>query len=362
MLIVFGVVSITTISCMGHKKFGKTPKGERLERIKTSPNYKDGQFQNLNDTPQFGENYSMGGLIYEKLFKSFPNLKPIDSIPSIKTDLLNLDPKKNVLVWFGHSSYFMQIDGVRFLIDPVFSGNASPIPNTMKAYDGSNEYGVIDMPKIDYLLISHDHYDHLDYETIVALKPKVENIICGLGVGAHFEHWGYDPKIITEKDWHDSIQIKNDFTIFITPARHFSGRGLSRNKSLWVSYVLQTPTMKIYLGGDSGYDSHYSEIGNKFGSFDLAILENGQYNEAWPFIHQTPEETLKAAQDLNAKRILPVHSSKFALANHPWDEPLTKLTELNKTYNFSLATPFIGEILDLDDPNQKFEQWWIGLK
>src|SRR5690606_14850131 len=146
------------------------------------------------------------------------------------------------------------------------------------------------------------------------------------------------------------------------PARHFSGRGLSRNQTLWVSYVLQTPSLNIYLGGDSGYDGHYNEIGSKFGPFDLAVLENGQYNKAWPYIHEMPEEVLKAAKDLQAKRILPVHSSKFALSNHPWFEPLTKLTELNAVAKVNLITPMIGEVVHLSDPDQQFGRWWEGIK
>ncbi len=342
--------------------FGKNPTGERLKRIKKSPNYKNGQFQNLSHTPAFGENYTIFKIIYERIFRKFPKVKPVDTIPHVKTDLKKIDPHRNVLIWFGNSSYYMQIDGVRILVDPVFSGNASPIPNTVKSYIGADVFSVSDFPAIDYLMLSHDHYDHLDYKTVMGLKSKVKNIICGLGVASHFESWGFDPNIILEKDWHESVVIKDNFTVFVEPARHFSGRGFSRNKTLWASYVIQAPTLKVYLGGDSGYDKHYLEIATKYGPFDLVILENGQYNKAWPYIHETPDQVLKAAQDLKSKRILPIHSSKFTLSTHPWDDPLTKLTELNKNYNFSLVTPIIGEIVNLDDINQKFEQWWSELK
>lgn len=349
------------ISYMAKSKFGKIPSGERLERIKTSLNYKNGQFNNLNHTPQFAKNQSIAKIVYEKLFKKHPKLKPVEGIPSIKTDLHHLDPKKNLLIWFGHSSYFIQIDGVSILVDPVFSGSASPVPNTIKSFDGSNVYTAEDLPQIDYMLITHDHYDHLDYETSLALKSKVGTVICGLGVGSHLEYWGYDFEKIIEKDWYENLEVKNKLKIFVEPARHFSGRGFKRNKTLWVSYVLQTPSLNIYLGGDSGYDTHYVDIGKKYGPFDLVILENGQYNKAWPYIHQTPEEVLKAAKKLKAKQILPVHSCKFALSDHPWDEPLTKLTELNKAYDFSLVTPIIGEVVELNEESQKFKKWWLGL-
>lgn len=218
------------------------------------------------------------------------------------------------------------------------------------------------MPEIDYLLITHDHYDHLDYETVIALKPKIKTVVCGLGVGSHFEDWGFDTSIIIEKDWNESIISDDGISIHTAPARHFSGRSFTRNNTLWLSFILQTPNLKIYMGGDSGYDTHFAEIGEKFGGFDLAILDNGQYNIAWQAIHMLPQEVLKATQDLKAKRLFPVHSSKFALAQHPWDEPLVKITELNKTFNIPLVTPMIGEQVNLKDEKQPFKQWWTDIE
>jgi L-ascorbate metabolism protein UlaG (beta-lactamase superfamily) len=342
-------------------KFGKAPSGERLERVKASPNYKDGKFQNLVFTPDLTEGYSMFGVMIDMLFKSHPNRSPIDSIPSIKTNLKELPTDENVLVWFGHSSYFMQIEGKTFLIDPVFSGNASPIPGTTKSFKGTDTYNVADLPKIDYLVISHDHYDHLDYETIIALKDKVGQVICGLGVGEHFEYWGYSSSSLIEKDWNESVDLGNNFTISTVPGRHFSGRSFNRNNTLWTSYVLKTPTQQIFIGGDSGFSNHFKSIGEKFGSIDLAILENGQYNVAWQAIHTLPNETLQAGKDLNAKRIFPVHSGKFSLGMHPWYEPLSEITRINNG-EIPLVTPMIGEVVKLSDEGQEFNQWWKGLK
>lgn len=343
-------------------KFGKRPEGKRLEQIKKSKNFRDGKFQNLSFTPQLTEGTTIPKVLYSFLFQKNPLTKPVEIIPSVKTDLLNLQPGKDVLVWFGHSSYFIQLDGKTFLIDPVFSGNASPLPGTNKSFEGSDVYSAADIPAIDYLIITHDHYDHLDHETIVQLKTKVKTIICGLGVGAHFEHWGYATERIIEKDWNEKTDLENEFVIYTTPARHFSGRGFTRNKTLWVSYVLQTPSMKIFIGGDSGYDTHFAKIGNEYGPFDLAILENGQYDARWKYIHATPEEVLQASKELKAKRVFPVHSGKFAMANHPWDEPLKKITELNKTMNIPLLTPMIGEVVQLKDEEQKFTEWWMNVK
>lgn len=353
---------VTTYFYMRQAKFGKHPAGARLEQIKKSPNYRNGKFQNIHPTPNLTEGYGYAGVTYEFLFKKNPRRKPVDSIPSTKTDLFKLLPEEDVLVWFGHSSYYIQLDGKKILVDPVFSGNASPIPGTNKAFRGTDRYTVDDLPEIDYLFISHDHYDHVDHETLSRLKTKVKKIICGLGVGAHLEHWGYLPGSIIEKDWNETISLDPGFTAYTRPARHFSGRGFSANNTLWLSYLLQTPTMKIYIGGDSGYDTHFAEIGQEFGPIDLAILEDGQYDIKWRYIHLLPEEVLNAAVDLKAKRLFPVHSSKFVMANHPWDEPLAKVSELNRNYNIPLVTPIIGQRVNLKDSSQQFSQWWVGMK
>jgi L-ascorbate metabolism protein UlaG (beta-lactamase superfamily) len=347
---------------MRQSKFGQNPEGARLERIKNSPNYRDGQFQNLSETPSFAEGYSIAGVMYNFLFTTYPRTKPESKIPSIKINLKTIPLEEDVLVWFGHSSYYLQLAGKRILVDPVFSGNASPIPGSMKSFDGTDIYTVSDLPEIDYLLITHDHYDHVDYTTLIQLKHKVSQVICGLGVGAHFEYWGYAADMINENDWHDSVQITDNFTLYAQPSRHFSGRGFNRNSTLWLSYVLKTDDYSIFLGGDSGYDDHYKAIGTQYGPFDLAVLENGQYNPAWPYIHHTPEEVLQAAVDLNAQRVLPVHSSKFALSNHPWDEPLKAITSLSASYQMPLVTPIIGEIVYLRNANQPFHKWWEGLE
>lgn len=347
---------------MRQPQFGKAPRGERLEQLQLSANYKDGKFQNRQLTPMVSEGYSMVGVVFQYIFGRFPRTIPTDTIPSVKTELKTLSLTENVLIWFGHSSYFIQLNGKRFLVDPVFSGNASPIPNTNRSFKGTDIYAAEDMPEIDFLLITHDHFDHLDYPTMMKLKPKINKIICGLGVGEHFEHWKFDRAMIIEKDWNERVEIDDNYTLHTAPARHFSGRGLIRNNTLWLSFVLQTPGMKLYLGGDSGYDTHFAEIGKKFGGFDLVILDNGQYNPAWQSIHMLPEEVLKAAEDLKAERLFPVHSSKFKLAYHAWDEPLKTISQLNEeTYHGPLVTPKIGEIVYLNDRTQIFTRWWENL-
>ncbi|HEY0261869.1 MAG TPA: MBL fold metallo-hydrolase, partial [Chitinophagales bacterium] len=186
-------------------QFGKNPTGKRLERIEQSPNFRHGQFRNLEKTPQLTEGYTMFGVMRKMLFEQNPKRLPNIAIPSVKSDLKSFAADENILVWFGHSSYFLQIDGKRILVDPVLSTNASPVPGTNKSFEGTNIYTTEDIPNIDYLFISHDHYDHLDYATVVKLKPKIGKIICGLGVGSHFEYWGFDASKIIENDWQEKI-------------------------------------------------------------------------------------------------------------------------------------------------------------
>ena len=274
-------------------------------------------------------------------------------IPSEKTDL-NALPDES-FVWFGHSSYLLRTGGKNILVDPVFSGNASPLSFTTKAFPGSNVYSPVDMPAIDYLFISHDHWDHLDYRTVKALDGKVKHIITGLGTGSHLEHWGITPAKITELDWWETYTGPEGFHFTATPARHFSGRGFKRNQHLWISLVIETGKKRIYLGGDSGYDAHFKKIGEKFGGFDLAILECGQYHPYWKYIHMMPEETAMVADELRATKFIPVHWGKFRLSLHDWDEPVRRVSAAS-TFSTPLF-PYIGRPLSLEQ-EMKTDRWW----
>lgn len=356
-ILVFLSLAVATYLFLRLPRFGKTPSGQHLERIKKSENYHSGGFQNLSPTPDLTEGATYWTVIGEFLFGKKVRMKPNGKIPSLKADLHALEKKEDIMVWFGHSSYFLQLKGKNILVDPVFSGSASPIPIGTRAFTGTDVYTPDDIPEVDILMITHDHWDHLDYSTMIALKPKIGKIVCGLGIGAHFLHWGFSAEQILEKDWNESIDF-GDLKVHVLPARHFSGRGLSRNKALWVSFLVETSNAKYYLGGDSGYDSHFKRIGEKYGPIDLAILDNGQYDKSWKYIHLMPEEILLAAQDLNAGRVLPVHSGKFVLGNHSWDEPLEKIIQNNVAFGLNVITPKIGEKVLLGDTSQKFSTWW----
>ncbi len=340
-----------------NKKYGRPPDNTRKARFNELSNYKEGQFQNLIPTPALAEGASMTKVLWNFLSRH-PDTSPAQPIPFVDTDLKQLPAGENVLVWFGHSSYFIQSDGRKFLIDPVFSGNASPIRGSVKAFPGSNTYQVADMPDIDVLFISHDHWDHLDYTTIGQLKPKIGKVICGLGVAQHFEYWGWEHNRLIERNWFDHVDLGGGFNVTLTPARHFSGRLFNRNISLWSSFVLQTPSKRLFLGGDSGYGPHFQDIGERFGPFDLALLECGQYNEKWPYIHSLPDEVVKEAQELKARHFMPVHNSKFKLAQHPWYEPLQQTAALAEAGQVPITTPRIGEKVDLDQLDKVWEKWW----
>ncbi|HYW95077.1 MAG TPA: MBL fold metallo-hydrolase, partial [Bacteroidales bacterium] len=242
-------------------RFGQTPKGNRLERLKKSENYVNGEFNNLHKTPVFTPEENRFRVMMDFMFRKKDRLTPEYALPAVKTDINALDRDDDTLVWFGHSSYFMQLKGITFLVDPVFSDFASPFSFANKAFKGTNVYSYEDFPSIDFLIITHDHWDHLDYETIMNFKAKIQHVVCGLGVGQHFEYWGFDPSVITELDWYEGMTPAPGWRLTATPARHFSGRGLKRNKTLWVSYALQSPGYNLFLGGDGGYDTHFSDIG-----------------------------------------------------------------------------------------------------
>lgn len=224
---------------------------------------------------------------------------------------------------------------------------------------GTNIYTAEDMPQIDCRLISHDHWDHLDYPTIMALKSKVKQVICPLGVGAYFEYWGYPKEKIQEGDWHDRITLGKDVFVHVLPARHYSGRLLEENKTLWAGFALETPEHRIFFSGDSGYGPHFSKIGKAFNGFDLVMLDCGQYDPRWAYIHMTPEEALQAGRDLGAKAFIPVHVGRFTIANHSWDDPFKQLAKDRRSYSYQLLTPRIGEPVILDGKSSpKFSCWW----
>lgn len=293
-----------------------------------------------------GDRSRFRGLV-EFLFRDRSRLRPDRPVPAVRTDLRALDPSEECVVWFGHSSYLIQTDSRRVLVDPVFR-SAAPLSFLNPPFRGTDLYRPEDMPDIDFLVITHDHWDHLDRRTVRELMPRVGKVVCPLGVGEHLAYWGYPDSRIVELDWHEEAALGDEWSIRCLPARHFSGRGLRSNRTLWGSFLLKTPARTLFLGGDGGYGSHFAAIGRTYPGIDLAILENGQYDPAWRHIHTLPEELARAARDLGAKRILTVHHSKYALARHPWDEPLRNEDALAADSALHLLRPVIGRPVRLD--------------
>jgi L-ascorbate metabolism protein UlaG (beta-lactamase superfamily) len=337
--------------------FGKAPAGTRLQRIRQSPNYKQDHFENPVPTEVTLKGTSLFKMLSE--YRNRPSdTAPNHPLPAVRTDLRALPADKDWVVWFGHSSYLLKIDGLHILVDPVFSANASPVSFLAKAFPGTNVYTAADMPEMDILLLTHDHYDHLDYHTILQLASKTKHICTSLGVGAHLESWGIPKDKITELDWWETFSFAaSGVTFTATPARHFSGRTFKRAGTLWSGFVLKTGGYSLFLGGDSGYGEHFKTIGDRFGPFDLAILECGQYGKNWPYIHMMPEQTVQAALDLRAAALLPVHWAKFTLALHPWNEPPRRLTAAAAEKGLPVATPLIGQPVPLKGPYPT-THWW----
>lgn len=322
---------------------------------KRSHHLPNGSFQNLTDTPQLAKDVSMLSLMRRFLLGRKPPEPKF--IPSVKTDLKNYYSKSPTITWFGHSSYLIHFDGVNILVDPVFSGHASPFSFTIKAFNGSDVYKPADMPDIDVMVITHNHYDHLDVETIKALAPTVREIVTPLKGADFLRKIAGSHSTVSELDWWQCKEIGDGLKLTATPARHFSGRGLKRNGSLWASFVLELDGYKIFIGSDSGQETHFKDIGDNFGPFDIALLECGQYNTDWPYIHSFPEELPGQVKDLNAEILMPVHWRKFSLSFHPWDEPIKRLVKAAKDTGVKYACPRIGEPVVLGE-TRPVEEWW----
>ena len=364
---ILGLVGLTALTGGGayyfvnRPEFGKLPSGTRLQKILASPHYHGDHFECLTPVQVMAEEVknSENRIVATAkfLFGDKSALSPPKTLPSEKTNLLTLDPKQNCAVWMGHSTIYLQLAERKILLDPVFSPYASPIFFINRAFDGSNIYTADDFPPIDILAITHDHWDHLDYPSVMALKSKVKRVLCPLGVGEYFEQWGFDVDNIIEEDWFSTINLGAGLQAHILPSQHFSGRFLTQNPTLWGAFAFITPNKKIFCSGDGGYSPHFKDIGKNFGGFDYAFMENGQYNLAWHAIHCLPEETAMASVDIGAKKVVPIHSGKFALARHAWNESYNDLIAASADKSYKLLTPKIGELIPFDG-DKNFSQWF----
>ena len=340
--------------------FGGKTTAKHVELFKKSANFKNGKFINKNEVE-----YRMSFSDFRKIMSNYtnpqPHTAPDQNIETQNIDSLDIANFKDStrLIWFGHSTFLLQISNKNILIDPMFGETPSPFSYLgTKRFSNKLPIAIEQLPTIDVVLISHDHYDHLDYPSIIKLKDKVDMFYTPLGVGIHLEQWGVAKNKIAEHDWWENTEL-HDLNFICTPAQHFSGRGLKdKNKTLWSSWIIKSKTENIFFSGDSGYGEHFKTIGDQYGPFDFAMIECGQYNTIWPQIHMFPEETVQAGIDLKATRIMPIHWGAFKLSVHTWKDPIERFTQTAKELDMNYLTPEIGMPFSLNEPKITTNNWW----
>jgi len=344
--------------------FGGKIAGERLKRVQASPRYHDGKFVNTLPQPSVtaGEIWLyIREHLLEKQVRVPPSAIPISVVPP--ASLQTQPPSGLRATWLGHSTVYLEIDDLRLLTDPIFSERASPFNSMGPKRFHPPPVALADLPKIDVVLISHDHPDHLDMDTVKYLSSKGAHFFVPLGVGAHFDRWGVPKGQVTELDWWESAKAGN-LTIICTPAQHYSGRrGFDYKATLWSSWSVIGPEHKVFYSGDTGYSDHFQKIGNQLGPFDLSLIKIGLYGPgaSWIYSHIDPEDAVRAHLAIKARRMLPVHWGTFNIALHDWDEPIKRAVRAAKENSVDLVTPRVGEIVTAGEPFESVS-WWEGVE
>ncbi|MCP4606475.1 MAG: hypothetical protein GY847_39205 [Proteobacteria bacterium] len=363
LLISFSILFTLALAVLLYVKlapqFGADPSGAHLARIEQSPNYRDGKFRNLAVTP-LAMSIKDTFTSMTDFFKGGPGRVPEDPIPSVALDLGVFQRKSDTLAvtWLGHSTVLIEIAGKIILADPMFGKRPSPVSFAgPKAFAYTEPFTLSGLPEVDAVIISHDHYDHLDYQTILELKDRVPVFVTALGVGSHLAYWGIPQDKIVELDWGQEHQI-DELVITATPVRHFSGRlGSGGFKTLFASWVLRGPSHRVFFGGDSGYFDGFARIGEQYGPFDVTMLECGAYSKYWSTIHMMPEETARAHSDLRGRILLPIHWAKFNLSLHIWTEPIERLLTASENLEITVTTPRPGERFQVGEDLPR-SSWW----
>lgn len=342
-------------------RFGEIPDGTYLAHISASPQYDafSQRFINQNqaEIDEFRKGFDRFKTL-KRFFTSETRDKPKTPLPTIKPDLekfLGRDEKLK-FIWFGHSTFMVRVGSKTLLFDPVFSGAASPLDFLNERFQPP-ALSLEELPHIDYIIISHDHYDHLDVDSVTYFKDKGTTYLTSLGLTSHLKSWGIPESQIVELDWWEQVQM-GDLHFTCTPAQHFSGRSFTnQNKTLWCSWVVDHPKTRFFFSGDGGYGGHFKHIGEKFGPFDIAFIENGQYNLDWKPMHMMPEESAQAYFDLRAKAFMPIHWCMFNMSVHNWYDPINAISKIAKERGIRLVTPKLGELVTLGEP-KIYEAWW----
>ncbi|HEX5116226.1 MAG TPA: MBL fold metallo-hydrolase [Pseudonocardiaceae bacterium] len=337
---------------------GATATGARAERMRRSPQYRDGQFHNARVTTTLPPPGTMRDTIRELVFGKQPR-HPAGPVPLVTTVPPPVTEGVHV-TWYGHSSALVELDGARVLFDPVWGERVSPSALAGPRRLHPNPVPLTDLPTLDAIVISHDHYDHLDLPSVrTLLRTQRAPFVVPLGVGAHLERWRVPAERIIELDWSESVQVAG-LRLVSTPAQHFSGRLFHRDGTLWTSWSVIGPTSRVFYSGDSGYFDGYAAIGAEYGPFDVTLIQIGAYSPAWPDIHMTPEEGVAAHIDLRGDLLVPVHWGTFNLSTHAWTDPADRLWLEAKARDARLAIPRPGERVDVADP-PSVDGWWQAL-
>ena len=351
----FTVMSIVLISLLGITMPGYTT--ETISEPYKSDHYEDEKF--INTSTQYEVEFlKLPGMLWDFIFNKSNEATPKEEIPVIKlskNDLLELEDYS--VIRFSHSTLLYKLENEFILTDPVFSQRASPYSFMGPKRFHENPIEIEDLPPIKVVIISHDHYDHLDEESIKKLKDKVEMFYTTLRVGKLLEDFGVDKHKIIELDWWQSADVGN-ITLTATSAQHFSGRSLfDTRKTLWSSWVIKAPKANLYFGADSGYFEDFKKIGKEYGPFDMTFLEAGAYNEQWKSAHMMPEESVQAHIDLNGKYMFPIHNGTFDLALHSWKEPFERVDSEAQKKDVYVVYPKMGEAISLIKKNHT-SKWW----
>jgi L-ascorbate metabolism protein UlaG (beta-lactamase superfamily) len=350
-----GLAAARTVGTV-REAMGADPTGDRLRRVTASPQYRDGAFRNT--VPASVLPAGTGGEVMRELLFGGQRRRPTGAVPLARDEAAPAG--QAAITWYGHATALVQTPAGRVLLDPVWSQRCSPSAAVGPRRLHPVPVPVRGLPPLDAVLISHDHYDHLDLPTIRELvATQHAPFLVPLGVGAHLDRWGVPAQRIVELDWHDSVRA-GGLTLTATPARHFSGRGLHRDRTLWCSWVVDGGGSRVFYTGDSGYFDGYAGIGERYGPFDATLIQIGAYADAWPDIHMTPEEGVATHLDVRGGLMIPVHWATFNLALHAWREPADRVWREAKARGVSLAVPRPGERVDLADP-PPVDGWWQGI-
>jgi L-ascorbate metabolism protein UlaG (beta-lactamase superfamily) len=339
--------------------FGAKATGARAERVRRSPQFDGKVFRNVAPRHPMTA-ASMSTIFREMFFGTDRELrKPTGEIPLVKAAPVEASEGLH-LTWYGHASTLVELDGARVLLDPVWSDRVSPATFAGPRRLHEPPVPLSGVGRVDAVVISHDHYDHLDLATIRSLVTSTEApFLVPLGVGAHLERWHVPAERIIELDWHEEATVAG-VRFISTPAQHFSGRGITNDDTLWTSWALIGPRHRAFYTGDTGYFDGFASIGAEHGPFDVALVQIGAYAPLWPDIHMTPEEGVAAGLDVRAKLLVPVHWATFSLAMHPWGEPADRVWTEAKAADIPLAVPRPGERIDVSEP-PPVDGWWQAL-